>query len=99
MGTQLLFPISNELAIIGAFEIDEDEIEADESLVARINGSVLVHAERQIYSRDSDFLYKMQHHSKVMPGAGLLDDLAAWAQTSETSRPRGEPPTRHSDLT
>jgi hypothetical protein len=32
MGTQLLFPISNELAMIGAFEIDDDEIDADESL-------------------------------------------------------------------
>jgi hypothetical protein len=85
MGTQLLFPISNEFAMIGAFEIDEDEIDADESLVARVNGSVIVHAERQIYARDSDFIYKMQHHSKIMPGEGLLDDLAALAQAREAA--------------
>jgi hypothetical protein len=87
MGTQLLFPISNELAMIGAFEIDEDEIDADESLVARVNGSVIVHAERQIYARNDDFLYKMLHHSEIMPGADLLDDLAAWARGSRDASP------------
>jgi hypothetical protein len=51
---------------------------------------VIVHAERQIYARNGDFLYKMQHHSKIMPGAGLLDDLAAWAQPREARRARGE---------
>jgi hypothetical protein len=61
--TQLLFPVSNELVIIGAFEIDNAEIDADDLLIAQINGSIILHSTRQIYARDSDFLYKMQHNA------------------------------------
>jgi Protein of unknown function (DUF4238) len=74
--TQLLFPISNELAAVGAFEIEEGEADADERLIAHINGTVIAHAVRQVYARDSDFIYKMQHNSKIMRGADLLDDQA-----------------------
>jgi hypothetical protein len=72
--TQLLFPISNGLAAIGAFEIDETEIDADDLLISQINGEIILHASRQIYARDSDFLYKMQHNSRIMRGAELLGD-------------------------
>jgi hypothetical protein len=74
--TQLLFPISNELAAVGAFEIDEGEADADELFIAQINGTVITHAVRQVYARDSDFIYKMQHNAKIMRGADLLDDQA-----------------------
>jgi hypothetical protein len=74
--TQLLFPISNELAAIGAFEIDEMETEATELQIAQINGSIILHARRQVYARDSDFLYKMQHNPTIMRGADLLNDQA-----------------------
>jgi hypothetical protein len=37
---QLLFPTSNDLAIIGAFEFDEDERDAGESLVALMRSAV-----------------------------------------------------------
>ncbi|QBR71896.1 hypothetical protein CU048_12145 [Beijerinckiaceae bacterium] len=75
--TQLLFPISNDLAMIGTFEgdhDDDDEIDADDLLVAQINGSIILHSMRQIYARDSEFLYMFQHNSSVMRGATLLDD-------------------------
>jgi hypothetical protein len=72
--TQLLFPISNELTAIGAFEIEETEIDADDLLISQINGEIILHATRQIYARDSDFLYKMQHNSRIMRGTELLDD-------------------------
>lgn len=72
--TQLLFPISNELAAIGAFEIEEDEVDANDLLISQINGSILLHATRQIYARDSDFLYKLQHNPKIMRGTDLLHD-------------------------
>jgi hypothetical protein len=73
-GTQLLFPISNELAAIGAFEMHEQEVDADELIMAQINGSIILHATRQIYARDNTFLYKMQHHAKIMYGADLIND-------------------------
>jgi hypothetical protein len=60
--TQLLFPISNELAAVGAFELQEQELDASELMIAQINGSTILHATRQIYARDSNFRYKMQHH-------------------------------------
>jgi hypothetical protein len=73
--TQLLFPISTELAIIGSFEFDEsDEIDADEQLVAQINGSIILHASRQIYARDDTFPYMMKHHTEIARGSQLLRD-------------------------
>lgn len=72
--TQIVFPVSNELVLIGAFEIEDDEVDADKLLIAQINGSIILHSTRQVYARDSDFLYKMQHNSEIMRGADLLDD-------------------------
>jgi hypothetical protein len=74
--TQLLFPISNELAAIGGFEIEEMEAEADENLFAQINGSIILHAGRQIYARAGDFPYMLKHSKRIMRGTELLDDLA-----------------------
>ena len=57
--------LSNELlngfSLIGAFETHDDEVDANELLVAQINGSIILHAERQIYARDDGFPYIMQH--------------------------------------
>lgn len=59
--TQIVFPVSNELAVIGAIETHDDEVDANELLVAQINGRVILHPERQIYARDDGFPYIMQH--------------------------------------
>lgn len=75
-GTQLLFPISNELAAMGAFEGDDMEVDADEKLIAQVNGSIFLHARRQIYARDDDFVYQFRHNRKVMQGRDLLNDRA-----------------------
>jgi hypothetical protein len=74
--TQLLFPISNELAAIGGFEIEEMEADANERLVAQINGSIMQHANRQVYARDCHFAYMLKHSTTIMCGTDLLDDLA-----------------------
>jgi hypothetical protein len=74
--TGLVFPISNELAVIGGFEIDEMETEADETLIAQINGSIIPHVNRQIYARAGDFPYLLKHNKRIMRGTELLDDLA-----------------------
>jgi hypothetical protein len=72
----LIFPVSNELALIGGLEIDDMEAEADEMLVAQINGSIILHANRQIYARAGDFPYLLKHSERIMRGTELLDDLA-----------------------
>lgn len=74
--TQLIFPISKELAAIGGFEIEEMEAEAIENLVAQINGSIILHAGRQIYARAGDFRYMLKHSKRIMRGTELLGDLA-----------------------
>jgi Protein of unknown function (DUF4238) len=71
--TQVLFPISNELAVIGAFEAAEREIDTDEETIAKINGSIAYYADRQIYSSDGSFIY--WNNDRMMRGADLLDDL------------------------
>lgn len=73
--TQLLFPVSNELALIGGYEIEDMEADADERLVAQINGSIMLHANRQVYAHDGDFIYMLMHSTKIMRGTELLDDL------------------------
>ena len=54
--TQVLFPVSNELALIGAFECKEAEIEADSFQIAAFNDRIIARSERQFYARDKDFL-------------------------------------------
>ena len=74
--TQIIFPISNELALIGAFEVDEEERDAPDRLIAQINATIALHAERQIYARESDFMYRMTHNERIMRGEEFLTDQA-----------------------
>jgi hypothetical protein len=73
-GTLVIFPISNELAIIGAFEASEEERDASASSIAKINGTIALHADRQIYARDTGFTYQMAHNEKIMQGDKFLAD-------------------------
>jgi hypothetical protein len=72
--TQILFPISNELAVMGAFEAYEEERDAPDWLIAQFNATIALHADRQIYARDSDFMYRMAHNERVMRGEEFLAD-------------------------
>jgi len=72
--TQVLFPISNELAVMGAFEAYEEERDAPDWLIAQINATVALHADRQIYARGSDFMYRMAHNERIMRGNEFLAD-------------------------
>jgi hypothetical protein len=74
--TQVLFPISNELAVMGAFEAYEEERDAPDWLIAQFNATIALHADRQIYSRDSDFMYRMAHNERVMRGDEFLANQA-----------------------
>lgn len=72
--TLVVFPLSKELAMIGAFEMYDEERHADELRVAEINGSVFLNSTRQVYSRDSSFPYKLNHNPGIRRGDQLLDD-------------------------
>ncbi|HEX7925939.1 MAG TPA: DUF4238 domain-containing protein, partial [bacterium] len=73
--TKLVFPVSNELALVGAFEGEDDEREASELEIAEINGVVMEHAARWFYVRDADFLYKIPPNLKINRGADLVAQL------------------------
>lgn len=78
--TQVIVPISNELAMIGAFEVESAEFDASEDLIAKVNGSIVIHAQRQVYARDSDFLYMAGPNKKVRSGSHLIRE--DWFRTS-----------------
>lgn len=72
--TQLLFPISSELAVMGMFESEEEECDADEALVATINGAIIVHADHQFYAQDDRFSYRFPRHDRIMKGHEFVED-------------------------
>jgi hypothetical protein len=74
--TQIVFPISNELAVIGAFEAREEEMDAPEWLIAQINGTVAIYSERQIYAKNANFMYRLAHNTRTMRGNELVADQA-----------------------
>ncbi len=73
-GTDLFFPISNELAMIGSFEGSDNEHDANPLMIAAMNGAFVTYAERQVYARESDFLYYMVPDEKPRRGDTLLQD-------------------------
>ena len=81
--TQIVFPISNELAIMGTFEAYDDEIDVGQLFIAQVNATTILYSDRQIYARDGHFLYKMEHNTRIMRGFELLRDQA-------TSRPAAD---------
>lgn len=89
-GTELIFPISNELAMIGSFELEDMEIDANQEAIAGINGAAIAYAERQIYARESDFVYAMKPNEKHNRGETLLQDKRFQGLRSPTAEPQKE---------
>ena len=73
-GTQLIFPISTELAMIGAYEIFGEERDADETLIAQVNTTIISYAQKQVYARDDKFVYFSPHSGKVKLGSEITND-------------------------
>jgi hypothetical protein len=73
-GTQIVFPISTGLAMIGTFEGTEETRDAPEDLIATINGTVIQFAERQVYARDQNFIYCFDPFEQPRKASKLVDD-------------------------
>ena len=54
-GTQVIFPISTNLALRGTFEGEENVVDADIFTVAGINSILISNAEKQVYAHDNSF--------------------------------------------
>jgi hypothetical protein len=73
-GTEVIFPISNRLVVMGAFEIDDGEMTATDEQVAKLNGLFILHSDRQVYSRDYNFIYSPRQGSPARKASKLITD-------------------------
>ena len=73
-GTQLTFPLSSRVALVGAFEIDEQVDVVDEHFVAQINAVTILHSDRQVYARDLHFKYQPYRERPMRKGSHLIND-------------------------
>jgi Protein of unknown function (DUF4238) len=74
MGTEILFPISPILAVVGAFELENGEFDFNEEEVASSNGTIILHARRQVYARTMDFTYQIDQNQPPRDASRLLQD-------------------------
>lgn len=75
--TRLLFPLSPTVAISGGFELTDSMVEVGAEDVAKINGRIILNAGRQVYARDDQFEYMLQHNAGTKRGTELKDDAVA----------------------
>lgn len=73
-GTEVLFPLTADLALFGSFEGEEDELDADILLVANCNTTIIAFAERQVFAADPDFAYLRKGPMPSGRGEELLGD-------------------------
>jgi hypothetical protein len=74
-GTEIIFPVGRQLALVGAFELQEDERELSEDDVAGVNGAIVAYAERQVYAYDGEYSYARQYNEAPRRGAELVNDI------------------------
>lgn len=72
--TMVLFPLAPSLALIGTFEGDDKVVDANDSQIADFNFAMIENARRQVYARDSDFLYRLEDGAPPTYGH-LVEDL------------------------
>jgi hypothetical protein len=74
--TEVIFPLSPNLAVIGSFEEEDAALDAPDDTVAAINGIVIGFAERQVYARDGNFKYKLRADDVPRKASKLMSDPA-----------------------
>jgi hypothetical protein len=88
--TRVLFSLSSEIAIIGGFELqDRKIIEVGNEDVAKINGRIILNANRQVYARDEKFGYMLQHNAGIRSGIDLQNDDFTKAKAYEKNADHG----------
>ncbi len=73
-GSEILFPISPSLAVIGAYELENAEADLTEDEVAACNGTIAVFAQRQVYAPTMNFKYQIDQNQPPKEAAVLIDD-------------------------
>jgi Protein of unknown function (DUF4238) len=73
-GTEVFFPVSTRLAVVGAFELQEATIDVHPNAVASLNGAQVAYAERQVYARDRNFTYALDTEELPRKASKLIND-------------------------
>jgi hypothetical protein len=73
-GTEVLVPLSPNVALVGAFELENDEVELTHEGVVGCNGAIIAHAEWQVYARNTTFLYSTHFGVPARKYSKLLND-------------------------
>ena len=82
-GTEVIFPVSSELAMVGTFEGQANVVDVEPGIVAHVNGIIIAYSHRQIYARDDRFWYiqdPVPTPPVVRRGADILQHGTASAQ-------------------
>lgn len=74
--TQVIFPLSSDIALMGSFEGREDSVEVDIFTVGRINSVLISNARNQVYSMDHTFNYMRPFPAEIGSGSTLIQDKA-----------------------
>ena len=74
MGTDIYFPISPTLAVVGAFNVGNTIEDASEETVAACNSTMPDGADRQVYSPDHKFKYARTREEEPRTGNQLISD-------------------------
>ncbi|MFC5550297.1 DUF4238 domain-containing protein [Massilia aerilata] len=73
-GTEVLFPVSHDLLMVGEFGGPGGILEANKKQVAFANAALIWHADRQVYARDEKFVY-IRGERELRSGKDLVSDL------------------------
>lgn len=73
-GTEVIFPISPKLAVVGAFEIENGEATIREEQAAAFNGHTILNSERQVYATGDHFRYHIDGSCEPKSASELSTD-------------------------
>ena len=72
--TEVIFPLTNRLAVMGAFDIENEATTAPDNYVAEINGLIIAYSRRQVYARDMNFSYTSRQGEPPRKASRLMTD-------------------------
>ncbi|MCX5880736.1 MAG: DUF4238 domain-containing protein [Deltaproteobacteria bacterium] len=74
--TQVYFPLSKNIALLGEFEGKKGLVRGNKQLVAMLNSKMLMFMFKQIYAPKIDF-YFLGHNGSILNGRRILKDINA----------------------
>ena len=69
--TEIVFPLSTNLALRGSFEGEENVVDADADMVGTINSMVISNAQNEVYAHDHSFKFMREDTAELGSGATL----------------------------